>query len=313
MNKWFYTGILLVVLSYSPIFFPEEVAGWGFYSRFIFFVLFLAGIIMISEAITLKLSKKSLVREITKSRNNLVSFLAVSVIGGFIVELVVDWLGKLWIYPGWDFSGMLLFSIPCFATYWLVITESYLATKAIFDYLHKGKTYVKTTFNWEKVFFPGLGMLGTLLLVIAATLFIQDYSGQTLRLGEVRDLNYQTSNYVLPFELIMLLVLSTWFILEYFEYREHKTSLIKDIIHHYPTPLISILLGSFVLAIMMESQNLIPKVWLYMNWPLPEITFIGLPVTMFLAWPLHYIGFLSLFRVFNRDESSEIWKGDLIE
>jgi len=271
------------------------------------------GVILICDAITLKLRHKSLINEIIKSKENVISFTILSVVSVFILELVAHWLGKLWIYPYWGYITYFLFLIPGFFVYCLLICESYLATKALFDYFHKGKKHVKKRFRWEHTLFPALGLIGLFLLIVSVVWIYQDYSKQGTALIEAEDLYSKTSTYVIPFGSILLIFLGLWFVLEYAEYRIKENSLIKDIVHSYPTPLISILVCSFVLAVFMESQNLIYNLWAYINWPFEGITFMGLPVTMFLAWPFHYVAFLSLFRVFSRKESSEVWTGDLIK
>ncbi len=63
----------------------------------------------------------------------------------------------------------------------------------------------------------------------------------------------------------------------------------------------------------METVNTTHGFWVYINWPYQNIRFLGLPVTMLLAWPLHYLGFLSLFRSLSDDTSVEILRGDLLE
>jgi hypothetical protein len=62
----------------------------------------------------------------------------------------------------------------------------------------------------------------------------------------------------------------------------------------------------------MESQNIPVGLWVYTNWPLPGANILGLPLLIFLCWPLHYIAFLSLFRALSDRESRELWRGDLI-
>jgi len=203
--------------------------------------------------------------------------------------------------------------IPGFAFYWIVICESYLATKAILDLLRKGKIYITKSFKWEITFFKFLGILGVTLLVLSLILFYFDFSGQSSLFIRGLDLSQKTSSYVLPFYLVLTLFFGLWFILEYLQFSKKKSSLIKDILHYHFSPLLAIILGSVFLAILMESQNLLYDMWAYINWPLESITFIGLPIVILLTWPLHYILFLSLWRAFTDEQSEEVWKGDLIK
>jgi len=303
-------GSILFVLSYVQFFIPKETTKPYTY---IFWSLFIIGVILIFEAITIKICNESLINRIIKNKKNFLSFLLAAVMGAIVVELVANFLGKLWIYPYWSFFKYLIIFIPCVFIYWLLIVESYLATKAVVDLLHKGKKILKKGFKWERTFFKILGILGIILFIAAGVWIFQGYTSQEALFINSEDLNTKTPNYVVPFGSIILLFFGFWFIFEFIEYKKRETSLIKDIIHHYPTPLISIIVGSFVFALIMESYNLLYKLWVYVNWPLENITLIGLPIMMFVAWPLHYIAFLSFFRVINREESSEVWKGDTIK
>lgn len=311
MKKRFLLGILFFSLSYLQLLVPKQYANP--IPIVIFFFLFMVGSILICDATTLKLRGKSLINVVLKSRKNIISFLLVSFIAAFVIELVAHWLGKLWIYPHWGYISYFIFFVPAFFVYWLLICESYLATKTIFDYFIKGKKYVKKRFKWEHALFPILWTVGWLLIVLSILTIQQDYLIHKGLIVGAEDMYKQTQNYLIPFGSIMLLALGLWFVLEFIEYKTKGSSLIKDLAHNYLTPLLSILVGSLVLAFVMESQNLAHKLWAYINWPFSEVTLIGLPLTMFLVWPLHYILFLSFFRIANREESSEVWKGDLIK
>lgn len=310
MKKRLILGIIILLISYIISFLPAP--NNFFYSSFTH-LLFLVGFILIFDFITLKIYKKSLLNSLIKSKKNLLGFILISFIGAIILELIVNWSGKLWIYPDWNLAIYFLVFIPGFAIYWLVICESYLAAKSIIDYLKKGKKHVTKLFKWEDGFFKLLGIFGFVFLILTISLIYFDYTNQSLVFIQKQDISQKTSSYILPFYLIIGLFFSLWFILEYFQYNKKRTSLIKDILHSHFSPILAIILGSFILALLIESQNLLYNLWIYINWPFEEITLIGLPIMMFLAWPLHYILFLSLWRAFTDEQSEEVWKGDLIE
>jgi hypothetical protein len=104
-----------------------------------------------------------------------------------------------------------------------------------------------------------------------------------------------------------LVFLGFWFILEAVEYFRKESSLLSDLLRGYVNPLIAIIVASFTLAIVMETQNDINHFWLYTNWPLADFKFLNLYGLMLLAWPLHYIFFLSLFRALSKTESKKIF------
>ena len=120
-------------------------------------------------------------------------------------------------------------------------------------------------------------------------------------------------NYKVNFIYVVTIFLGTWFVLESIEYFRKKTSLLKDIFHRYFNHLASILIASFILAIIMETENIPLGFWIYTNWPFENIRLLHLPIMMLVAWPLHYVAFLSLFRAFTEKQSDEILRGDLIK
>ena len=303
-------GVLIIVISFLTFFIPGVYLN-KFSAGFLFF-LFGMGVIILSESIISKYANYSLLKKILASKRNLISFIIVSFFGGLLLEIIACFLGKLWIYPYWNFLTYLLLFVPGFAFYWLIICESYLATKSAMDFFSKGKKYVTKSFKFEKIIFNLVGFCGIILFILAI-LFIYLNFNQTNKLFGIEDLNSVTNNYVPSFIYIILLFFGMWFILEYIEHHEKRTSLIKDILHNYKTPLLAILFGSFLLGLFMELQNIPSQLWTYINWPFQEITFLGLPIVMLVVWPLHYIFFLSLFRALTDKESISIWRGDLIK
>lgn len=194
-----------------------------------------------------------------------------------------------------------------------MIGESYLATKAIIDLLHKGTKRVTAYFKFEPTLYKALGASGALLVLFSAWFIFSDYiAAQGQALITSQDLGMKTVSCKFNFFYGFPLFLGLWFIFEFIEYTRKKTSLLKDIIHHYPGPLVSILIGSILVAILMESQNAFHGLWIYVNVPLERFQFFGISPFVLLGWPVHYVAFLSLFRAFTGKQSEEIWRGDRI-
>lgn len=311
MSRKFYFGLIFFVASYLQFLLPPELVN--FRNLTILNLAFMLGVIYICEEITLKLKNKSILHEIRKNTKNLIAFVVVSTAGGILLDGIAKWLGKLWIYPYWNFDMYLFLFIPGFAIYWLMIVESYLATKAIIDYCHDGRHIVGQSFGFEKYLYKFLGIAGLALITISAIFIASNWYQGDKYIADLRDVYNITENFKTNFSYLMLVFLGVWFSLEFIEYSRKKTSLIKDIAHHYFSPPVSILLGSFLLAIIMETQNAPLGYWIYTNWPLQNFQLFNLPILMYLVWPLHYIFFLSLFRAFTQKESDEIWRGDLIK
>ncbi len=311
MHIKFYLGILFFLLSLLQFLLPKE---WvNIITLAIGNLLFTLGIIFISEGITLKLKNKSLLNEILKNAKNLFVFIGISILGGVVLDGTLKWLGKFWIYPYLNMGFYLGAFIAEFAMYWLMVVESYLAIKTIIDYLRKGKQTIRRPFAFEARLYKFLGVLGLAIVIFTSVFIFIDYQNSKLALFSKHDLINVTANYKVSTHYFFLLFFGLWFILEFIEYSRKKTSLLKDIIHNYFSPICAILIGSFILAVVMEVENIPLGFWVYVNVPWAEIKFIGLPILMFIGWPLHYILFLSLFRALTQKESDEIWSGDKIK
>lgn len=304
MNQKLYSGIIFFFLSFIHLFLAKDLVTIRVLTLSWF--SFMLGVAWVCDWITLRIYGTSLIGEIQRNKESRRSFFIVSAIGGFLIEGIAQWLGKLWIYPYFSVPVYFLFFTLGFSAYWLMIAESYLATKAIVDLLNSGRHSISEAFRFEKIIFILLGIIGVILIPASIFLMLRDYSPNYI-FDIARPVTYQVN-----FLYILSMFLGTWFLLEYIEYRRQRLSLIKDMLHNFFSPLISILIASLSLAIIMESLNVPYGYWVYTNWPFEHITFLGLPVSMLLAWPIHYIAFLSLFRAFTGRESNMVWRGDFI-
>jgi|SRR3989344_249981 len=307
MNKVFYLGITLLLLSYFQYFFDENsvnltilVIAWS---------MFMLGVSFVCEGITHKFKGISLLKVLFMNRKNLFSYVIVSTFGAILLEAYAQWLGKLWIYPYLNTFIYFLVFVLGFALYWLMIVETYIAAKVLLDHIYKGRHYVTKPYKFERILYYVLASVGIALIMFGTVSLISDYQnygGYSFSINEITD-------YKVNFLYILSTFIGVVFVLELFEYTQHKTSFIKDLLHEYPIPFYSILIAFSVTALIMETENIPHHFWIYINWPYENIKFLGLPVSMFLAWPLHYLGFLSLFRAFTKEDSQEIWRGDLIK
>lgn len=304
MDKYFWSGIVLLIISVFQIFVPEEFTSGRWIT--LFWAAFKIGIILIGESLTIRIQNKSLISVIIQSRRNIFGFVVASILGAIMLDGVAQWLGNLWIYPFWNHTIYAVLFVPGFALYWLTIVESYLGTKAVVENIFKGKKAPtgEEYFRYEKYFYKILGVLGPIMLIASLYSIINQYQLQGgFAIDVVSELDYNIS-----FLYILGLFIGLFFIFEYIEYWEKKTSIMKDILHKFYPPLIAIFLTCLWLAPAMELLNLHHLYWEYVNWPFQEFQALGLPVTMLLAWPLHYIAFLSLYRVLTDKQSSEIWR-----
>jgi len=292
--------------------FASFIPEVGVHNKLLLAALFYVGVVFISEWITIHFAHKSLLQEIRKSWHNTFAFILTTAVGGLLLDGVAKFLGKLWIYPDWTPIFYAAIFIPGFAAYWLAICESYLAVKVLLDKITPGKRRVGKLHRYERWFYSTLGMCGVIFSLLATLLLLIDFFQQSLPLFVPDDVRVSAPSFQVAFTEVMLLFLGIWFFLEWLEYYRKKTSLIKDIVHHYYTPLIAIVLGSMITSVFMELQNVPAGLWRYTNWPLSDFAVLDMPILIFIIWPLHYITFLSLFRAMTNKESAMIWQSDRI-
>lgn len=217
MNLRIIIGASLIIFTFVSFLLPKDLAA-NFRVHVILHGLLLIGVIILCEGITLEIKKKSLLNEILRNRSNFFAFIAVSIIGAVFLEGFGKWFGKLWIYPNFPFSKYFLLFIPAFATYWLAIVESYLAIKAIIDYLLKGRHIVTKLYNLESRFYRLLSAIGTLLIAFFALMIYFDYRTQTSLLFSIQDFSATTLTYRISFLYILMFSVGVWFIFEFVEY-----------------------------------------------------------------------------------------------
>jgi len=184
----------------------------------------------------------------------------------------------------------------------LMIAECYLATKAIIDKFSPHHTVSSKNYRFEPALYQALGIVGLISFCFGVSLLLADYHH-----SYSFDVNLPFIHAV-TFAGVLLFACGVWWCSEYVEFRRHKTSLLHDLLHGYWNPLVAILVATAVVGVSMELINLRHEYWIYANWPLQDFHVLGLPVIMIaVAWPIHFVMFLSLFRAITAKDSAEVW------
>lgn len=299
-------GVFLLLLSLLPYILKTD-AAWGLLLA-IFHIIYDLGVVMVSDVVIQRYYGYSLIGLIIKNKKNLMLYLVTTTIGGFLLEFFADYLGSYWYYPFWSNELYYVLFIPGFAVYFSAVTFSYWAAKAFFDDLFKGKTKVTKSYKFEKWLyriFLVIALAGLAFLAYRITTITNWGQSFSFNVTSIRPPYIDFMDVFIAFLVIFLGG-------EYLEYKTHKSSFIKDTIHGYFTPLIAILFSATTLALYMEIQNIPLNLWIYINIPLQNIQILGLPILLFLGWPLHYVGFLSIYRIIGANLTREIWAGDKI-
>jgi len=232
--------------------------------------LFTVGVILASEGVCEVFHGASLWRLVTQDPWMLLRLLACGAAAGLVLEVLAQWLGRLWYYPFWApwFYGLLL--LPGFAFYWLSIVESYLAAKAVLDAVARPRPVSGSKRTWP---------LGAVALLVSFALSIQWYA--------VHGFAFAITNpapAAPPFAYAALAVVGVALL---------SGALVTALVRGYWVPWAAIVLAAAAVSAAMEIPNALHHHWAYAHFPGPAGPG-GVPLTVFLAWPLQYVVFLAI-------------------
>lgn len=306
-NQRHYWGIGFLIISLLPLFIEYERAWF----LTLCFALFCIGITLVCDYFAEKISNRSLLQMILSNNKYKFNYFFIGLIGGLILEAYVSYFGGLWYYPFFETWNYIVIAILMggFGAYFLAIISSYYFVKVLLDKINKGTKRINPNQNKYKFLFSGLGILGlggliyTFNEIAIGTNYFQEFAF---------NINERKDPYI-SFETVLIAFLSVWFIFEAVEFFRHRNSILIDTLNGYFVPIIAILISSISLALYMELQNSYIDLWIYVNFPLENIRVLNLPLLMYLSWPLHYIGFISLYRAFGDPPSAELLAGDNIK
>jgi len=297
MNRKLQIGLLLVALSYGQLLVPKSWSNTHhFAAGFILtpcVALFALGVIVLSEGIVQRFNGVSLLGLARGDSWKLLRFLLVAAGVGLFAEIFAQWLGKLWYYayyPSWFYWPAL---VPSFIFYWVMIVESYLASKAIFDhFITQGGDQKKGRLEYHQIehtLYTALGAIGMGLLLFG---LVEIFFHYQLKGGYVFNA-LGPALYAPPLRYIIICFIGVWFIGEAVLYVRELPSLIRSVLHGYFVPVLSILVSSVLLSLIWESQNAQVGYWVYANWPGTTAIF-RVQLSVLESWPTNYIVYLIL-------------------
>ncbi len=232
--------------------------------------LFAVGAIVAGEGICSALGSTSLWDIVVRDPFMLLRLLACGVAAGLVLEIVAQWLGRLWYYPWWTTWFYVLVLVPGFALYWLFIVESYLAAKAVLDAAVRRRPVLRSVRLWPA---------GVAVLAVFAALSIRWYAQ--------RDFTFDVTGptpAAPPFGYAVLAFTGVALL---------DGGLVTAVSRRYWVPFAAIVLAAAVISVAFEVPNTVHWQWAYDHFPGPVLPG-GLPLTVFLAWPLQYAVFLAV-------------------
>jgi len=212
-------------------------------------------------------------RELLNSKNFFLIYLAFFV-GGLITDLVLGvWLTRLWYYPSYDLVDyFILYLVGYPSVGFLMIYSFSLVEYALVRKPKETRIDYRNSliFTWFLMF---IGLAGALF----SLLFVSSYKGFLVyTFGAIAVIGL--------FDLTTL--------------RVRKDNLLERFLTKSLKYGIIILTFSYLHGLIQELPNLSSKEWIYQNFPFNNITFLGIPITVFfLGWIFIFILPYSIFEL----------------
>jgi hypothetical protein len=230
--------------------------------------LFAVGAIICGEGICGAFGGTSLWDLVVRDPLMVLRLLACGAAAGLVLEIVAQWLGRLWYYPWWTTWFYLLALLPGFALYWLFIVESYLAAKAVLDAAVRRRPVLRPVRLWP---------VGAAALAVFAVLSIRWYAQR----GFVFDVT-DPSPAAPPFGYTVLAFTGVALL---------SGALVSAVAGRYWVPFAAIALASLLVSVAFEVPNAVHWHWAYAHFPGPAVP-DRLPLMVFVSWPMQYVVFL---------------------
>lgn len=299
-------GLFLVLISFLVWLVPTEYHSLTILASF--FSIFGIGCIIFFDGLDYKLSGSSLLINNKKLRF-IKTFGLTAALAGFFLDLFVHIITKNYIYPYFTTPIYLLLFIPGFMFYFLIIGESFFASKSILDRYFKRPLTKKIPQKLTNILHTILLILGFIGIFYALFHYYNVYL-------EIGKFTYSTNTPIAieaNLYITMVLAISLWLVIETIGYFLKRKMLLPLLFRGYSRPIFAMFLACIILAIPMEVWNIPLNLWIYTNVPFDHIQIFKVPIFVFLSWPFHYLPFLSLYLLVNKKVEEAPYELDRIK
>lgn len=231
------------------------------------------------------------------------------VLASFIMNLISDitgsWLLKLWYYPLFDnpLLYLLILAPLGYVLFGFILYVFYRAIKHHFDFAMKKGRLKKS----QHLLFKFLIHLQLIAGIIGFALSTQYYYNFVQNNQIIWSAFHQPINAPVQIQFFIMLWFSLFWIFEYLCYRNKKETLTRDLIRGNWLPIWAILVSSAVCISLVEFVNAPFQIWIFTNWPFQAANFLHIPLVAYLVWPTQYLLLLSLIRLFDKNNSENVW------
>jgi hypothetical protein len=111
-----------------------------------------------------------------------------------------------------------------------------------------------------------------------------------------------------PFVYVLFAFLGALLAVEWVLHARGLPSLIGSLRQAYWVPVAAVVVSSVLVSLIVESQNAVNRFWAYTHFPEPDLTFLGVPLAVFAAWPWQYLAFLLIASLFGPALANLFWR-----
>jgi len=289
IQKYGIIGILLVILSYFLNY--TQIIPERYFALIIPHYFFIIGLFLFFDALDFKLNKTSLIHRMKNKNHLMLRLVLVGSVIGIVFEIYGVYISNLWYsyFQNWP----LLKSLP---PYFLGILVGYgLPALMYFSAYKVVSTLIKKKYHKHKLKIPKgiftiLLIIGIIFLIIPIIFYKQSLEWNPIVRGS----------------LFGFCLIGLWLIFEYFEHKQHKHTFLTTLFQTNFKPLLSMIIMSLIISISWEYLNVLRASWIYQNIPFINITILGLPIAIIIAWPMLFVVYFSAYRIIFKDKE-RIW------
>ena len=239
----------------------------------------------------------------TDQKNKFRRLILAALIMNLFSDLTGSWFMRLWYYPNINLFLYFILAPLGYILFGLALYVFYRFFKRNNDHdVKPGRMNNFQNISYKLIINGGF-VLSIIGFVISLSNYQKFYQQINLKWFQV----YLDSKIVVDLSYFIVLWLSVFFMLEYTCYRLNQETLIRDIIRGNFLPLFSIFVASAACIILVEFFNYPFELWVFSNWPLGSIRFLGIPILAFFLWPMQYLILLPLIRIFDGKNIENVW------
>ena len=247
---------------------------------------FVIGFWLFFDALDFKMSGTSILHKIKKKNSIILYMIFIGTVIGLIFDFFGAIISNLWTYPTFN----IVYPINIISAYGLPFVMYYSAYRVFSVIIRREFREFGTKLVSKKTesrFFGFVVYIGLVCILIPVLLipFLDSISSMLRGL------------------LFAFTMLGMWFILEGIEYRQHKRSLLKDILEGYWNPIAALVIAAFITGFSWELLNTIDWSWKYHNLPFSTNIF-GVPVGVIIGWIPLFVIYLSFYGVMFKSKDS---------